>query len=134
MIHIQGPCQDWTSGGSRRTRQYLIQAQRSNFCVGPTHQFAFISSSATLQKKRAKRMKSLFFGRNFFCARLQNLQNEIAVSPMDLTLNRAKLTLMMDGGWDQPASGKAYNTLSGRLVSVGPRTNKVCGLVYYSKR
>jgi hypothetical protein len=27
-----------------------------------------------------------------------NLQNEIAFSPMDLTLNRAKVTLMMDGG------------------------------------
>lgn len=64
----------------------------------------------------------------------QNLQNEIAVSPMDLTLKKAKVTLMMDGGWDQRASGKAYNSSSGRVVSVGPRTNKVCGLVYYSKR
>jgi hypothetical protein len=53
---------------------------------------------------------------------------------MDLELNKAKLTLMMDGGWDQRASGKAYNSSSGRVVSVGPRTNKVCGLVYYSKR
>ena len=63
-----------------------------------------------------------------------NLQKEIALSPMDLELNKAKLTLMMDGGWDQRASGKAYNSSSGRVVSVGPRTNKVCGLVYYSKR
>jgi hypothetical protein len=63
-----------------------------------------------------------------------NLQNEIAASPMDLTLNKAKVTLMIDGGWDQRASGKAYNSSSGRVVSVGPRTNKVCGLVYYSKR
>ena len=63
-----------------------------------------------------------------------NLQNEIAASPMDLTLNKAKVTLMIDGGWDQRASGKAYNSLSGRVVSVGPGTNKVCGLVYYSKR
>jgi hypothetical protein len=64
----------------------------------------------------------------------QNLQNKILVSPMDLTLNRAKVMLMMDGGWDQRASGKAYNSVPGRLVSVRPRTNKVCGLVYYLKR
>jgi hypothetical protein len=63
-----------------------------------------------------------------------NLQKEIALSPMDLELNKAKLTLMMDGGWDQRASGKSYNSSSGRVLSVGPRTNKVCGLVYYSKR
>jgi hypothetical protein len=63
-----------------------------------------------------------------------NLQKEIALSPMDLELNKAKVTLMMDGGWDQPASRKAYNSSSGRVVSIGPRTNKVCGLVYYSKR
>jgi hypothetical protein len=62
----------------------------------------------------------------------QNLKNEIAVSPMDLTLNKAKVTLMIDGGWDQKC--KAYNSLSGRVVSIGPRTHKVCGLVYYSKR
>jgi hypothetical protein len=41
---------------------------------------------------------------------------------------------MMNGGWDQRASGKAYNSSSGRLVSVGSRTNTVCGLAYYSKR
>jgi hypothetical protein len=63
-----------------------------------------------------------------------NLQEEIALSPMDLELNKAKVTLMMDGGWDQHASGRAYNSSSGRVVSVGPKTNKVCGLVYYSKR
>ncbi len=63
----------------------------------------------------------------------KNLQNDIAASPMDLTLNKARVTLMIDGGWDQRASGKAYNSSSGRVVSVGPRTN-VCGLVYYSKR
>jgi hypothetical protein len=42
--------------------------------------------------------------------------------------------LMMDAGWDQRASGKVYNSSSGQVVYVGPRTNKVCGLVYYSKR
>jgi hypothetical protein len=36
-----------------------------------------------------------------------NLQKEIALSPMDLELNKAKITLMMDGGWDQCASGRA---------------------------
>jgi hypothetical protein len=63
-----------------------------------------------------------------------NLQKEISLSPMDLELNKAKVTLMMDGRWDQRASGKAYNSASGLVVSVGPRTNKVCGLVYYSNR
>jgi hypothetical protein len=63
-----------------------------------------------------------------------NLQKEIALSPMDLELNKAKLTLVMDGGCDQRASGKSYNSSPGRVVSAGPRTNKVCGLVYYSKR
>jgi hypothetical protein len=63
-----------------------------------------------------------------------SLQKEIALSPMDLELNKAKVTLMMDGGWDQRAFGRAYNSSSGRVVSVSPRTNKVCGLVYYSKR
>jgi hypothetical protein len=72
MIHIQGPRQDRTSGGSRRARQDLIQAQRSNFCVGLTHQFAFISSSATLQKKRAERMKSLFSEGPFFARLLRS--------------------------------------------------------------
>jgi hypothetical protein len=64
----------------------------------------------------------------------ENLQEEISLSPMDLELNKAKVTLMMDGGWDQQASGRAFNSSSGRVVSVGPLTNKVCGLVYYSKR
>jgi hypothetical protein len=41
---------------------------------------------------------------------------------------------MMDGGWDQRASGKAYNSSSGCVVSVGGYTKKVCELVYYSKR
>jgi hypothetical protein len=63
-----------------------------------------------------------------------NLQEEISLSLMDLELNKAKVTLMMDGGWDQRASGRAYNSSSGRVVSAGSRTNKVCGLVYYSKR
>jgi hypothetical protein len=49
-----------------------------------------------------------------------NLQKEILLSPMDLELSKAKVTLMMDGGWDQQASGKAYNSSSGRVVSVGP--------------
>ena len=56
----------------------------------------------------------------------QNLQDKIATSPIDTTLNKAKVRLMMDGGWDQRASGKAYNSLSGRQVSVGARTKKVC--------
>ena len=64
----------------------------------------------------------------------QNLRYEIALSPMNNELQKAKLTLLMDGGWDQRASGKAYNSSSGRYVSVGGRTNKVCALVYYSKR
>jgi hypothetical protein len=59
----------------------------------------------------------------------ENLQEEIALSPMDLERNKAKVTLMMDGGWDQQASGRAFNSSSGRVVSVGPLTNKVCGLV-----
>ena len=65
---------------------------------------------------------------------LENLKNEIALSPMNNDLKKAKLTLMMDGGWDQRASGKAYNSASGRHVSVGAWTNKVVALVYYSKR
>jgi hypothetical protein len=64
----------------------------------------------------------------------ENLQMEINASPMDETLNRKKITLAMDGGWDQRASGKAYNSASGRHVSVGVRTRKVCHLVYFSKR
>jgi hypothetical protein len=63
----------------------------------------------------------------------ENLKKEIALSPMNKELQQAKLTLMMDGGWDQRASGKAYNSASGRHVSIGGRTNKVCALVYYSK-
>jgi hypothetical protein len=63
-----------------------------------------------------------------------NLQKEIFLSPMDLELNKAKVTLTMDGWWDQQASGKAYNSSSGRVVSVGPRTNKVRGIMYYSQR
>jgi hypothetical protein len=53
---------------------------------------------------------------------------------MNDKLKKAKLTLMMGGGWDQRASGKAYNSASRRHVSVGARTNKVVALVYYSKR
>ncbi len=64
----------------------------------------------------------------------KNLRDEIALSPMNNELQKAKLTLMMDGGWDQRASGKAYNSASGHHVSVGGQTNKVCALVYYSKR
>ncbi len=40
----------------------------------------------------------------------------------------------MDGGWDQRASAKGYNSASGHHVSVGGPRNKVCALVYYSKR
>jgi hypothetical protein len=64
----------------------------------------------------------------------ENLQEEILLSPMDLELSKAKVKLMMDGGWDQRASSRAFNSSSGRVVSVSPLTNKVCGLVYYSKR
>jgi hypothetical protein len=53
---------------------------------------------------------------------------------MSNELKKAKLTLMVDGGWDQRASGKAYNSASGRHVSLGARTTKVVALVYYSKR
>ena len=58
----------------------------------------------------------------------ENVDNENAISPVDPVLNKAKGTLMMDGGWDQHASGKAYNSSSGRLVSVGGKTKKVCYL------
>jgi hypothetical protein len=73
----------------------------------------------------------IWLGKNII---LENLKNEIALSPMNNELRKAKLTLMMDGSWDQRASGKAYNSASGRHVSVGARTNKVVALVYYSKR
>ena len=59
----------------------------------------------------------------------KNLRDEIALSPLDIELNRAKVPLLMDGGWDQRASGRAYNSCSGRVVSVGGRTKKVCYLV-----
>jgi hypothetical protein len=60
----------------------------------------------------------------------ENLQNEIsATSPMDTTLNKAKLMLTMDPGWDQRASGNAYNSSSGCFLSVGGRTKKVCALL-----
>jgi hypothetical protein len=36
-----------------------------------------------------------------------NLENKIAVSHWNYELNKAKLTFMMDGGWDQRASRKA---------------------------
>jgi hypothetical protein len=49
----------------------------------------------------------------------KNLENEIAESPWDTVLEKGKLTFMMDGGWDQRASGKAYNSSTGREVSVG---------------
>jgi hypothetical protein len=63
-----------------------------------------------------------------------NLRNEIALSPINKDLQKAKLTLMIDGGWNQRASGKAYNSASGHHVSVGGWTSKVCALVYYSKQ
>jgi hypothetical protein len=63
-----------------------------------------------------------------------NLENEIAVSPWNTVLEKAKLTLMMDGGWDQRAPSKVYSSSSGRVVSVGGYTKKVCFLVYYFKR
>jgi hypothetical protein len=49
----------------------------------------------------------------------KNLENEIAESPRDSVLKKAKLTLMTDGGGDQRASGKAYNSSSGHVVSIG---------------
>jgi hypothetical protein len=64
----------------------------------------------------------------------RNLENEIAVSPWNYELNKAKLTYMMDGRWDQRASGKEYNSSSDCVVSVGGYMKKVCRLVYYSKR
>jgi hypothetical protein len=38
----------------------------------------------------------------------QNLQEEITFSLIKTELNWAKVTLMMDEGWDQTASRKAY--------------------------
>jgi hypothetical protein len=64
----------------------------------------------------------------------ENLQNESAISLIGTALNKAKLTLMVRGGWDQRASCKAYNSSSGLVVSVGSSTKKVCALVYYSTR
>ena len=43
----------------------------------------------------------------------ENLEEEISLSPMDLALNRAKVVTGMDGGWDQRASGKSFNSPSG---------------------
>jgi hypothetical protein len=63
----------------------------------------------------------------------ENMVDEIAASPVDPVLNKAMLTMMMDGGWDQRASGKAYDSSSGRVIGVGGITSKVCHLVYYSK-
>ena len=63
-----------------------------------------------------------------------NLQEEARLSPMNTDINRKKVVLCMDGGWDQRASGKAYNSASGRVVSVEGKTKKVCHLIYYSKR
>ena len=63
-----------------------------------------------------------------------NLQEEARLSPMNTEVNRKKVTLCMDGGWDQRASGKAYNSASGRVVSARGKTKKVCHLIYYSKR
>ncbi len=45
-----------------------------------------------------------------------NLQKEERLSPMNTEVNRKKVTLCMDGGRDQRASGKAYNSVSGRVV------------------
>jgi hypothetical protein len=64
----------------------------------------------------------------------QNLQDEIAVSEWDTVLKKAKVTMGVDAGWDQRASGKAYNSASGRVVGVGGETKKVIALQYYSKR
>jgi hypothetical protein len=52
----------------------------------------------------------IWLGKNIIA---ENLKNEITLSPMKDELKKAKLTLMMDGGWDQRASGKAYNSASG---------------------
>lgn len=63
-----------------------------------------------------------------------NLQNKIAVSEWDTLLKKAKVTVCLDAGWDQRASGKAYNSASGRVVGVGGETKKVIALQYYSRR
>jgi hypothetical protein len=63
----------------------------------------------------------------------QNLRYEIALSPMNNELQKAKLTLMMDGGWDQRASGKGIQQCLWPSCVPWGRTNKVCALVYYSK-
>jgi hypothetical protein len=73
----------------------------------------------------------IWLGKNIIA---ENLKNEIALSPMNDELKKAKLTLLRDRGWDQRASGKAYNSASGRHVSVRAWTNKAVALVYYSKQ
>jgi hypothetical protein len=35
----------------------------------------------------------------------KKLEEEVALSELDAVLNHAKVTLLMDGGWDQRASG-----------------------------
>ncbi len=54
----------------------------------------------------------------------QNLQDEIAVSEWDTVLKKAKVTMGVDAGWDQRASGTAYNSASGRVVGVGGDTKR----------
>jgi hypothetical protein len=36
----------------------------------------------------------------------KNLENEIADSPWDTVFDKAKLTFMMDGGWDNAPPGR----------------------------
>ena len=60
----------------------------------------------------------------------KNLQNEIAVSEWDTILNKAKVTVCLDAGWDQRASGKAYNSASGRVVGVGGETKKLVTVLF----
>jgi hypothetical protein len=50
----------------------------------------------------------IWLGKNIIA---ENLKNEIALSPMNDELKKAKLTLMMDGGWDQRASAVRRTTM-----------------------
>ncbi len=62
----------------------------------------------------------------------ENLQAEIDASPINRERSKAMLSLMMDGGWYQRASGHAYISQSRLVVPVGPRSHKVCARVYTS--
>jgi hypothetical protein len=113
-------CQQ-SGGGSRKALPFA--------CVMSISHVYLWNHCFTMVEELIDKAQILFGGRIL----KDKLQNKIAICPMDTTLSKAKITLMMDGGWDQCASGKAYNTSSGCTVSIGGRTKKVCALVYYSK-